>query len=89
MKRLWKNTRRNGDDAIFIDLDRAFDKILRQEVRRCLKKIMPEKYVKLITKITQMCKRVKTSMHDSFECESWVASRFRFLLFNVVFDMLI
>ena len=80
--------------AVFIDLEKAYDRIPRQEVWRCLrKKMVPEKYVKLIKEMYRNVKtRVKTvaGITESFDVRVGLhqGSALSPFLFNVVFDVL-
>ena len=79
---------------VFIDLEKAYDRVPREELWRCLReKMLPEKYVRLIK---EMCRDVKTRVRsgvrstDGFEVKvgQHQGSALSPFLFNIVFDVL-
>ena len=88
--------REKGRDLhmVFIDLEKAYDRVPREKLWRCLReKMVPEKYVRLIK---EMYRDVKTSVRsgvgttEGFEVKVGLhqGSALRTFLFNIVFDEL-
>ena len=79
---------------VFIDLEKAYDRIPRQEVWRCLRvRMVPEKYVALVQEMYKnACTRVRSSVGvtEGFEVSVGLhqGSALSPFLFNVVMDVL-
>ena len=79
---------------VFIDLEKAYDRIPRREVWRCLRvRMVPEKYVALVQEMYKnACTRVRSSVGvtEGFEVSVGLhqGSALSPFLFNVVMDVL-
>ena len=78
----------------FIDLEKAYDRILIDEVWRCLREDVPEKYVRIIKETyIDVTTRVKSTLGvaDSLGVQAGLhqGTALSSFLFNIVFDVLI
>ena len=65
--------RRRGMHVIFIDLEKAYDRVPRQEVWRCMReKGVPEKYVRLVM---DMYEGARTQVRSSVGLTGWITVR--------------
>ena len=85
--------KKEGLHVVFIDLEKAYDRVPRQEVWRCMRaKGTPEKYVKLVQ---DMYEGAKTQIRSSVGLTGWIPVRVGLhqgsalspYLFNLVMDV--
>ena len=92
MEKHWEKT--EGLHVVFIDLEKAYDRVPRKEVWRCKRaKGTPEKYVKLVQ---DMYEGAKTQIRSSVGLTGWIPVRVGLhqgsalspYLFNIVMDVI-
>ena len=96
LRQMAEKYRKKGIDLqmVFIDLEKAYDRVPREELWRCLRdKMVPEKYVRLIKEMKRDVKtRVKSGAGttEGFEVKVGLhqGSALSLFLFNIVFDVL-